>query len=411
MDAQKPITKKRKLTDKNLPNALLQSSEFSADSQMYTDLLQMERKLDWTMTRKRVEVQDALSRPVPATRTLRIFMSHTVSGQAWQQGTEEPKVNPETGEGIPAFSFRIEGRVLEIPNQRAKDRAPPRKFSTLIKHMVIELDRDPALYPDGNVVEWLPGPNQPSLDGFTIRRKGDTVTKIRVVLHLEQQPQQFKVHPDLGSVLGLKEDSRTGVVQALWNYIKIHNLQDKVDRRVVRADAHLRPLFGPQETILFQQLPELANRYLIPPDPVVLHYTLNPALPPPEKPSAWDVEVKVDDLSLKSRMNHTILQMSSETARELSKMDEEIALHVQSLNNSHLKRTFLRAFEEDPRGFIQEWLASQARDLESVLGSGPSEGQTMRQEDLKRSEFFRLPWVEEAVAIQEGMRLAAKTGL
>ena len=45
------------------------------------------------------------------------------------------------------------------------------------------------------------------------------------------------------------------------------------------------------------------------------------------------------------------------------------------------------------------------------MGSGPSEGATLRQDDLRRSEYFRLPWVEEAVAIQEGMRLAAKTGL
>lgn len=29
---------------------------------MYQDLLEMERKLDWTMMRKKVEVQDALAR-------------------------------------------------------------------------------------------------------------------------------------------------------------------------------------------------------------------------------------------------------------------------------------------------------------------------------------------------------------
>jgi SWI/SNF-related matrix-associated actin-dependent regulator of chromatin subfamily D len=29
---------------------------------MYQDLLEMERKLDWTMVRKKVEVQDALAR-------------------------------------------------------------------------------------------------------------------------------------------------------------------------------------------------------------------------------------------------------------------------------------------------------------------------------------------------------------
>lgn len=45
-----------------MPNAVLQHPDFAADSKMYQDLLEMERKLDWTMTRKRVEVQDALSR-------------------------------------------------------------------------------------------------------------------------------------------------------------------------------------------------------------------------------------------------------------------------------------------------------------------------------------------------------------
>ena len=34
---------------------------------MYQDLLEMERKLDWTMMRKRVEVQDALGR-IPSVR-------------------------------------------------------------------------------------------------------------------------------------------------------------------------------------------------------------------------------------------------------------------------------------------------------------------------------------------------------
>ena len=64
MEMQKPPAKRRKLTDKNIPNALLHSPEYSVDSQMYQDLINMERKLDWTITRKRTEVQDALSRPM-----------------------------------------------------------------------------------------------------------------------------------------------------------------------------------------------------------------------------------------------------------------------------------------------------------------------------------------------------------
>lgn len=52
-----------------------------------------------------------------ATRTLRIFLSHTVSGQAWQrEGLEgdAAKPNLETGENIPAWQLKIDGRVLEV---------------------------------------------------------------------------------------------------------------------------------------------------------------------------------------------------------------------------------------------------------------------------------------------------------
>ena len=54
--------RKRKLTDKSLPQTILQSSDFP-DSKFYQQLLDMERKLDWTMLRKKVEIQDAMGKP------------------------------------------------------------------------------------------------------------------------------------------------------------------------------------------------------------------------------------------------------------------------------------------------------------------------------------------------------------
>lgn len=104
---------------------------------------------------------------------------------------------------------------------------------------------------------------------------------------------------------------------------------------------------------------------------------------------------------------------------------------AQSLHNSQQKLGFLRSFSDNPSEFIQTWLASQSRDLDGVLGTsenavlGPGggllgggaiggagadaegqEGRKVRPEELRRSEFFKLPWVEEAVALQEGMRVA-----
>lgn len=55
-------SRRRKFTDKSLPSSVLHSAEFT-DSKFYQQLLDMERKLDWTMSRKRTEIQDALGKP------------------------------------------------------------------------------------------------------------------------------------------------------------------------------------------------------------------------------------------------------------------------------------------------------------------------------------------------------------
>ncbi|KAJ7208464.1 SWI/SNF complex 60 kDa subunit [Mycena rebaudengoi] len=309
------------------------------------DLLEMERKLDWTMMRKRSRTLSFGHQQCAifgTTRIMRIFMSHTTTPDF----NDAP--NFETGEGIPAWALKIEGR----------DKSRPRKFSTFIKRMIVELDRDATLYPDGNIVAWPRVPNPP-LDGFTIRRKGDVPTKVR------HYPEQFRIIPELGSILGIKEDSRIG----------IQGLQDKVDRRLVRADEKLRPIFN-GESILFQKLPELVNPS---PEPIVLHYIIDPTVPSPERPLAWDVEIKTEDLSLKSRMA-VMVQATKDSAQSLSKIDDEIAIRAQSLHNSHLKRTFLWSFARDPAQIIQTWLESQFRDLETVLGSGPTDGLAIQHE-------------------------------
>ena len=132
----------------------------------------------------------------------------------------------------------------------------------------------------------------------------------------------------IANVLGIKEDSRIGIIQTLWNYIKLPGLQDKVDRRVIRADERLRPVsfFSFQNFLsipmaFFQQdfrrrdgqAPKTSRHrepILVAPDPIILH------VPPAERPSTWDVEVRMEDSALKSRMAVTVAT-SKESAQTL----------------------------------------------------------------------------------------------
>ncbi len=47
------------------------------ESQAYMDLLAFERKLDATITRKKLDMQEVLKRPMKVKRRLRIYVSHT----------------------------------------------------------------------------------------------------------------------------------------------------------------------------------------------------------------------------------------------------------------------------------------------------------------------------------------------
>ena len=78
------------------------------------------------------------------------------------------------------------------------------------------------------------------------------------------------------------------------------------------------------ETVYFTQLPEIVTRLLVPPDPIVLHYMINPATAPPERPTAWDVEIKLEDLSLKHRMKSVTLDANQATLKTLGDIDDEV---------------------------------------------------------------------------------------
>jgi SWI/SNF-related matrix-associated actin-dependent regulator of chromatin subfamily D len=74
MPVSKSSKKKKKLADKILPQKV---RELVPESQAYMDLLAFERKLDSTIMRKRLDIQEALKRPMKQKRKLRIFISNT----------------------------------------------------------------------------------------------------------------------------------------------------------------------------------------------------------------------------------------------------------------------------------------------------------------------------------------------
>ena len=66
----------------------------------------------------------------------------------------------------------------------------------------------------------------------------------------------------LAEVVGAKPIPRTEVTKRLWAYIKKNKLQDATNRRMIKADAALKPVFGGKSTVNMFEMTKLVNKHL-----------------------------------------------------------------------------------------------------------------------------------------------------
>src|SRR5687767_12553746 len=70
------------------------------------------------------------------------------------------------------------------------------------------------------------------------------------------------VSAQMAEVVGSKPLPRTQIIKKIWDYIKKHNLQDKKNRRMINADAKLKPVFGTKSQVSMFELAKIVNKHV-----------------------------------------------------------------------------------------------------------------------------------------------------
>ncbi|KAL7977901.1 hypothetical protein Chor_010853 [Crotalus horridus] len=362
--------KRRKMADKILPQRI---RELVPESQAYMDLLAFERKLDQTIMRKRVDIQEALKRPMKQKRKLRLYISNTFN---------PAKSDAEDSDGsIASWELRVEGKLLDDLSKQK------RKFSSFFKSLVIELDKD--LYgPDNHLVEWHRTPTTQETDGFQVKRPGDVSVRCTLLLMLDYQPPQFKLDPRLARLLGIHTQTRSAIIQALWQYIKTNKLQDSHDKEYINCDKYFQQIFDCSR-LKFSEIPQRLTNLLLPPDPIVINHIISVDPNDQKKTACYDIDVEVED-PLKGQMSSFLLSTANQ--QEITALDNKIHETIESIHQLKIQRDFMLSFSRDPKGYIQDLLRSQSRDLKvmtDVVGN---------PEEERRADFYHQPWSQEAVS-------------
>ncbi|MDE3047172.1 MAG: DNA topoisomerase I, partial [Verrucomicrobiota bacterium] len=71
----------------------------------------------------------------------------------------------------------------------------------------------------------------------------------------------YKASNDLAKIVGQKEISRPEATKKIWEYIKLHNLQDPINKRRIVPDADLAKIIG-KEPIDMMKLSSFLSKHL-----------------------------------------------------------------------------------------------------------------------------------------------------
>nr|XP_030725166.1 LOW QUALITY PROTEIN: SWI/SNF-related matrix-associated actin-dependent regulator of chromatin subfamily D member 2-like [Globicephala melas] len=378
MPAQRRGLKRRKVADKVLPQRT-----WEPEPQVCMDLLAFERKLDQTIARKRMEIQEAIKKPLTQKRKLRIYISNMFSpskAEGDSAGTAgSPGGNP-AGDKVASWELRVEGKLLDDLRKQK------RKFSSFFKSLVIELDKE--LYgPDNHLLEWHRMPTTQETDGFQVKPPGDLNVKCTCLLVLAHQPPQYKSDPRLGRLLGVHTQTRAAVTQALRLYIKHNQLQDGHEWEYVNCNRYFRQIFSCGR-LRFSEIPMKLARLPQHPDPIVVNHVISLDPNNQKKTGCYDIDVEVDD-PLKAQMSNFLASTTNQ--QEIASLDVKIHETIESINQLKTQKDLMLSFRTDPQDFIQEWLRSQHWDLKiitDVIGN---------PEEERQAAFYQKPWAQEPV--------------
>ncbi|KAL1971246.1 hypothetical protein VTN77DRAFT_198 [Rasamsonia byssochlamydoides] len=426
------LRRSRKPTDKTIPEGV-EDVIIGEGVQQYKSLRELEKRLDAAMIRKRLDIQDSISRTVKRFRTLRIWISNTVEDQPWQKAGEHNGSGNATNPGSGRYKVRIEGRLLDddsdptVPDEDSDDeendrddaqrdgdamdedgpkaekpkksrpsKRPRPRFSHFFKSITIDFDKTPTAKPEDIApITWtkpqLP-PNATSLppnadfDSLQFSRAAQENVNITVSLVRDETPERYKLSKELAEVLDVEEETRSGIVLGIWDYIRAMGLQEDEEKRQVRCDHRLKAIFG-RDQMFFPQIPEAISAHTSPLDPIKLPYTIrvDQEFHKDPTPTIYDIRVAVDDPLRQKMIALTSNPQYAASIRQISLLDDQLSLIIQALMHSKARHSFYTALSKDPATFIRRWLNSQRRDLETILGEATRGG----GEDGSGPEFRR----------------------
>ena len=381
------------------------------EDNLFFKLCEMERQIDEKIIKKQNEIAASSFRSNKIRRNMKIYVSNSFSeGETNGSGSGMTSVGSARNENLPSlvsttegnsggcWILRIEGKIdqnglgsnpsnTNNGNPSSSNVKRVKKFSGYLKSVVVEFADE--------VVEWNKHEQAVNSDGFEIKRPaplgligGSENFEIPCKIHLQFDfsPEKFRLSPALGNLLNLTLATRPSVVVALWQYIKLHKLQESDEKKIINNDVALQELFKVNR-MSFSEIPVLIEPHLLPPEPLTISYVIKSRQEVNVLEQVFEVEVDLDDPKSPSR---TFLPAN--IFRDLNFYEGRLKELIEALHASKTNQKLFKSFAENPIETAQKILKNYSKDYETLVGDLP-----VTLDELKSAEFYESEQVIDAV--------------
>lgn len=343
-------TKKRK-SDGDIPlrNPL-------PESELYTTLLEYERRVEAVIDTRNVEVADALQRVDRLKSILRVYI--------WNES--HLAADPAKDAHASFWKLKISGRLLP-PKQKAGEVTPDiaeidkhqgLPFAYFVKSLEVEIDPQ-NLNGQSTKIKWVKTNNgDADKEVFEVLRPGEKALPLKISIVFDHQAPVFRLNERFSKLLGFELGTRSKVITEMWNYIKTRNLQTNKDPSVITCDADLKALFGGMDAIQLSMISGKLNELLTPADKVTLDYTLQLD---GYSPAVYDVELELPSTVL-TKVPLQFFQRHAQDA-EVARLDRVIGDTMNKILEHKRRRCFLMGFSQNPIEFINTVLKAQSKEV------------------------------------------------
>ena len=202
------------------------------------------------------------------------------------------------------------------------------------------------------------------------------------------------------------------VIAAVWEYIKLKDLQSKTDAGWIMCDQKLKiitkaPRFKLSSLSTFlnphlHHLPPIEIKYMIPGQKSFPKIRLNANEPDEDynervveedmygakEAHCYDVKVSLPPRTVTE--GHGFIERSNPEA-EINQLNSELQAIVSKVSEHSRRRDFFLGFSSSPYDFIKDLTISQSRDLGVMMNR-----QVKEIEARRKSDFYKRKWAGEA---------------